>query len=229
MLSRTPGSKQTSTSRDLRQAKLFHVKHEETAIPDVSRETLGQRRLSRFSRMTTRLPKDSRSGYVARHAKGGITMPVASLAVVLRNKKRWPPGLIKACRLIRRRGSRRTARMVNKSCASWRSGLVNSSSNREQATSASRIPNVRAASRRNTDFRVFASTIRSRSPGNESANGIAGDPPPLPMSMSRATSVGACLAATSGSMRSRSSASGVGSARLSPERLILLFQVASSR
>src|SRR5262245_5053461 len=53
-------------------------------------------------------------------------------------------------------------------------------------TSASAISNARVASRRNTDFRVFASTSSSCVDGRANASGIAGEPPPLPISIIRA-------------------------------------------
>ena len=66
----------------------------------------------------------------------------------------------------RTRASTRTARIVTRSCASCRSGRARSSSNRAVTTSASFRPSARTASRRNTDFLVFDSTISSRVSGN---------------------------------------------------------------
>ena len=91
-------------------------------------------------------------------------------------------------------------------------------------------PSARIASRRNTDFRVFDSTIsrlQRRTPPAPTES-----PASRRRSRCRSSATppgGTCLAATSGSMSRRSSASGVGSARSSPVRLIFLFQVASSR
>ena len=83
----------------------------------------------------------------------------------------------------------------------------------------------RMASRRNADLRALTSTIVRARPGVASFSGIAGDPPPDPMSMRLAAWDGRYRVATSGSRRSRSIAS---SASVSPVRLILRFQRASS-
>ena len=66
---------------------------------------------------------------------------------------------------------------------------------------------LRTASRRNTAFRVLDSTIRSDIPGAANFIGIAGDPPPDPMSRTSASGLGRYLAATTGSTSSLSMAS----------------------
>ena len=157
-----------------------------------------------------RLAHDTRACF-RRHASGGVRLSGA-LPLALLNRNSCPPGLTNACRLIRSLASILTARMVSRSCASCSAGLASSSSNLAVATSASTISSARIASRRNTDLRVLTSTIRRCAPWSPNANGIAGDPPPLPTSMRRRAPAGQCLAATSGSMRSRSSASGAASA-----------------
>ena len=113
--------------------------------------------------------------------------------------------------------------------ASWQIGLRQQRLESAVTTSAPPISSARVASRRNTDFRVFDSTITKPQPGSASANG-----------MRRRASAAADVdhargarrrtaAATSGSISSRSSASGVGSSRFNPVRLIFWFQVESSR
>jgi len=166
---------------------------------------------------------------VAFHSKGGVTLSDGSDVPDPRKRNTSPPGLANAWRVRRTRDSMRTARIVTRSCASWRSGRASSSSNLAVTTSASFRPRVRTASRKNTDFRVFASTMRRRARGTASTKGIAGEPPPLPTSSIRATCAGTYRAATIGSISRRSTASGDTSDSFKPVRLIFAFQVASRR
>ena len=182
----------------------------------------------RFSKMTSRLRSASTSGRVAFHVSSGVMFSGCPTPNP-RNKNTWPPGRVKACKVERTRVSIRTARTVTRSCVSCMSGLASSSSNRAVTTSAPTRSSARTASRRNTDFRVFASTRTSRTPGMVSAKGRAGDPPPLPTSSILTTPAGIWRAATSGSMSSRSMDSGVVSDRFRPVRLIFVFQEASRR
>ena len=182
----------------------------------------------RFSR-TTRLLACSSSGYDAFQASGGVTALGPAPPAVVRNRKISPVGRTKACRPISTRDSILTARIVNRSCASCSRGFVSNSSNLDVTTSPREKSRARSASRRKTDFLVFASTIRTLTSGKARARGIAGEPPPLPISRRLRAAGLTCDAANSGSMRSRSSASGPYSERFNPVRLIFLFQVARSR
>ena len=79
-------------------------------------------------------------------------------------------------------GSALTARNVTTSADSWSSCLTSSSSNRACSTPVLVRPSCRTASRRNATFLVFDSTISIDIPGATNFIGMAGDPPPEPMS-----------------------------------------------
>ena len=134
-----------------------------------------------------------RAGYVAAQLRGGVNASATSAPAGPRNRKSWPPGFRNAWRLNSVRGSTRTARIVRRSIASCSSGRASSSSKRVVSTSARPRPSARIASRRKTAFRVLDSTSRRCRRGTASARGIAGDPPPEPMSITD-TAVGAHVA-----------------------------------
>lgn len=149
----------------------------------------------------------------------------------------------------------RTARMVTTSDSAATPPRPARSSYRQASTTVRSRPSCRAASRRNAAFLVFDSTMRSRTAGTASFIGIAGDPPPDPMSVTDTSSRGSRCAAASGSTTSlsrpwSSSASAVrlmrrfqrirrptyaarfcrsGSATCSPARLALAAMRAASR
>ena len=131
-----------------------------------------------------------------------------------------PWGRANASNRVSSRRSMRTARMDTRqppregSCppAVPRAGCA--------STRTSSRPSCRTTSRRNAAFRVFDSTITSRSPGDATRRGIAGEPPPDPTS-SRSPDEGRNRDATSGSMTSLSSAS---SSSPSAVRLTVRFQ-----
>src|SRR6185503_2774293 len=77
---------------------------------------------ARLSNTTSRLRKDASSGYVAFHASVGVTLSDGSEWPEPLKRKIWPPGFVNACRVPSTRASTRTARIVTRSCASWRSG-----------------------------------------------------------------------------------------------------------
>ncbi len=100
-----------------------------------------------------------------------------------RNHKSRPPGRRNAWSVRSVRASTRTARIDNRSKASWSSGRVRSCSKRAVSTEPSAISRCRSASTRNTALRVFASTSVSREGPSANRSGIAGEPLPDPMSM----------------------------------------------
>lgn len=149
----------------------------------------------------------------------------------------------------------RTARTVTTSDSAATPPRPARSSYRQASTTVRSRPSCRAASRRNAAFLVFDSTMRSRTAGTASFIGIAGDPPPDPMSVTDTSGRGSRCAAASGSTTSlsrpwSSSASAVrlmrrfqrirrptyaarfrrsGSATCSPARLALAAMRAASR
>jgi len=168
-------------------------------------------------------------GYVACHASGGVTLSDRADVPAPRNSNTSPPGLTKAWSVESIRDSTRTARTETRLNVSWKSGRANSSSNRAVTTSAPLNPRVRTTSRRKTDFRVFDSTIKRHGQDAASASGIAGEPPPVPMSSIRSVPTGTYRAATTGSINRRSSASAGASDSFRPVRLIFAFQLARRR
>ncbi len=122
-----------------------------------------------------------------------------------------------------------TARTVTTSSDSCKSGRTRSSSNLDVSTCVRSRPRDRDTWRKNTDFRTFTSTrVRERS-GRHSLMGMAGDPPPDPMSNSDRDDAGMYRTATAGSISSRSTASSEPSPSSdNAVRLILRFQRANS-
>ena len=87
--------------------------------------------------------------------------------------------------LVRSFCSTPTALTLTRSCDSCNSGRVSKSSALTVSTVVSGRLSWRAASRRNADFLVFDSTMTRWSDGIAIFSGMAGDPPPEPMSSSR--------------------------------------------
>ena len=98
----------------------------------------------------------------------------------------------------------RTARTVTTSDSAAAPPRAARSSYRQASTTVCSRPSCRAASRRNAAFLVFDSTMRSRTAGTASFIGIAGDPPPDPMSVTDTPGRGSRCTAASGSTTSLS-------------------------
>ena len=98
----------------------------------------------------------------------------------------------------------RTARTVTTSDSAATPPRAARSSYRQASTTVRSRPSCRAASRRNAAFLVFDSTMRSRTAGTASFIGIAGDPPPDPMSVTDTPGRGSRCTAASGSTTSLS-------------------------
>ena len=142
-----------------------------------------------------------------------------------RNQNRRPSGR-SWFRMARRIGaSSRTARTVARSADTSASG---NSSTRRASTVTSDKSRSRATSRRNAAFRLFDSTRTSRHPGTANFRGIAGEPPPDPMSMTVRSSARISATATRGSTTNRSTAKSLGGATGSEVRLIVRFHLARS-
>jgi len=173
-----------------------------------------------FCRSVRRLCRLSISGKVPVHRSGGTTSGESG-PLAPRNRNNKPPGRTNAWRVSSVRTSTRTARSESTSNASWSSGLASNSSYRDVSTVAWSRRNALTASRRKADFLAFASTIVKAAACAHSFNGIAGDPPPLPISIRLEVDGGRYLAARAGSSSSRSIAS---SGLSRAVRLILRFQ-----
>ena len=112
-----------------------------------------------------------------------------------------------ACKLISTRARRGPPGSSARSCASCRSGRASSSSNREVATV--RVRQSERADRLAQEHRLPRLRLdhqQARAPGTASANGIAGDPPPLPMSIIRAAPAANAAPPPAARSSSRSSA-----------------------
>ena len=123
-------------------------------------------------------------------------------------RKSSPPGLMNDWSSVSVLRSTRTALIVTTSIPSCSDGRARSSSNLTASTSVRSSSRVRTTSRRNAAFLVLDSTMRKEIPGAASFIGIAGEPPPEPMSMSAvASAFGRYFVARTGSMSSLSMAS----------------------
>ena len=175
--------------------------------------------------MTSRLRSSGTNRCVSCHTSGGRVSSGRSLAPPPRKRNSCPPGFTNACRPSNSWPSTRTARSVSTSCASCRSARVSSVSYRQVSTAVRSSSSRRQTSRKNAAFRAFASTMRRCSPGAASFMGIAGDPPPDPISTTRPRRVGSQSTAMSGSTISRSRPRSRSSRAV---RFILSFQRVSS-
>jgi len=147
----------------------------------------------------------------------------------VRNQSNRPPGRIKTARVFRSRRSALTARIDAKAADSCRVGSISSCSKRPLYTSASAKPSCRTASRRKAAFLTFDSTIVKRRSGIATLRGIAGEPPPEPMS-SRPPATGDArlssdLQARNGSMTRRSMAKSESGSRDRDVKLIRSFHL----
>ena len=177
-----------------------------------------------FWSSVSRLWSVSTRGNVPNQRKGGTTSGASGPLGPLK-RKRSPPRLTNAWSVKSVRISTRTARSDSTSNVSWRSGRARSSSYRAVSTEARSNRSVLTASRKKADFRAFASTIVKETIGDDSLRGMAGDPPPEPISMREASAGGRCRAAIIGSRSNRSMAS---SGLSNAVRFIFLFQRESS-
>ena len=178
-----------------------------------------------FSSTTSRLRSVDTKGCVALQTRGGRISSGRSLAPPPLKRNSWPPGFTNACNPRRSGPSTRTARSVSTSCASCKSVRVSSDSYRQVSTAVPSSSSCRHTSRKNAAFRALASTINRSTPGAASFIGIAGEPPPDPMSTNRPRCVGSRSTAISGSTISRSRPRSRSSSAV---RFILSFQRRSS-